>query len=372
EIAAALQREIPVIPILLDGAKVPRPNQLPKNLQELALRNGLEVRHASFRRDMDKLVLGLKSPLGQMGVSAERQPQRKDGRKTRLAESNSNRPKAKVEQYRKREKSRTIGDAQQAQVPNRQTIISATPQIISIEVGSSPERSTDTNFVPGEGRKTWFNDILEGPEMVVLPAGKFLMGSPPDQEGRWETHEGPQHEVLIPQPFAIGRFAITVAEFTAFIEATEYSIPDGLYTFEGTWELRRGRSFRKPGFRQTSGHPVVGINWNDAKAYIAWLVEKTNKPYRLPSEAEWEYAARAGTTTAFWWGDSISTSQANYDGSAYGSGESGVHRHGTLPVDSFDPNPWGVYQVHGNVSEWCEDCWNPDHRGAPNDCTPRV
>src|SRR5262249_27976824 len=83
EIAAALQREIPVIPILLDGAKVPRPNQLPKNLQELALRNGLEVRHASFRRDMDKLVLGLKSPLGQMGVSAERQPQRKDGRKTR-------------------------------------------------------------------------------------------------------------------------------------------------------------------------------------------------------------------------------------------------------------------------------------------------
>ena len=114
--------------------------------------------------------------------------------------------------------------------------------------------------------------------------------------------------------------------------------------------------------------PVINVSWDDAKAYVAWLSNKTGKTYRLLSEAEREYVTRAGTTTPFWWGSSISTSQANYDGTnTYGSGVKGEFRHETLPVDSFQPNPWGLYQVHGNVWEWVEDCYHESYAGAPSD-----
>jgi formylglycine-generating enzyme required for sulfatase activity len=121
-------------------------------------------------------------------------------------------------------------------------------------------------------------------------------------------------------------------------------------------------TFRYPGFRQDDRHPVVCVNWNDAKAYVEWLETKTGKSYRLLTEAEWEYAARAGTTTPFWWGSTISTDQANYDGTGptYGNGRKGSWRQSTVPVDSFSPNPWGLYNVHGNVWEWVEDCYIPD------------
>jgi formylglycine-generating enzyme required for sulfatase activity len=110
--------------------------------------------------------------------------------------------------------------------------------------------------------------------------------------------------------------------------------------------------------------PVINVNWDDAKAYAAWVSRKTGKTYRLLSEAEREYAARAGTTTAFWWGPSISMSQVNYDGPADGTQKS---RGKTVPVDSFEPNPWGLYNMNGNVSEWTEDCWHDSYRGAPSD-----
>ena len=110
------------------------------------------------------------------------------------------------------------------------------------------------------------------------------------------------------------------------------------------------------------------MSWDDAKAYAKWLSGKTGKDYRLLSEAEWEYACRAGTSTPFWWGSSISTEQANYDGNyTFGGGRKGEYRQRTVPVKSFEPNPWGLYQVHGNVWEWCEDCWNESYNGAPGD-----
>ena len=113
---------------------------------------------------------------------------------------------------------------------------------------------------------------------------------------------------------------------------------------------------------------MIKVSWDDAKEYAAWLSRKMGKTYRLLSEAEREYVTRAGTTTPFWWGSSISTSQANYDGSStYGGGAQGEFRQKTLPVDSFQPNPWGLYQVHGNVGEWVEDCWNESYQGAPSD-----
>jgi formylglycine-generating enzyme required for sulfatase activity len=113
---------------------------------------------------------------------------------------------------------------------------------------------------------------------------------------------------------------------------------------------------------------VINVSWEDAKAYCAWLGEETRQAYRLPSEAEWEYACRAGTTTPFWTGATISTERANYDGNyTYGPGRKGEYRARTTPVEAFESNPWGLHDMHGNVWEWCEDRWHDNYRGAPND-----
>jgi formylglycine-generating enzyme required for sulfatase activity len=115
-------------------------------------------------------------------------------------------------------------------------------------------------------------------------------------------------------------------------------------------------------------HPVIYVSWDNANVYVAWLSRKTGKTYRLLSEAEREYVTRAGTMTPFWWGASISTRQANYsDDDAFGSGSKEEDRQRTLPVDSFQPNPWSLYQVHGNVSEWTQDCYHDGYAGAPSD-----
>jgi formylglycine-generating enzyme required for sulfatase activity len=113
----------------------------------------------------------------------------------------------------------------------------------------------------------------------------------------------------------------------------------------------------------------VCVNWKDARAYVAWLSEATGYTYRLLSEAEWEYAARAGTTEPFWWGSSITPAQANYKGDYVyeGGGGEGEYRQSTVPVGSFEPNPWGLYNVHGNIWEWCEDTWHENYTGAPAD-----
>jgi formylglycine-generating enzyme required for sulfatase activity len=128
-------------------------------------------------------------------------------------------------------------------------------------------------------------------------------------------------------------------------------------------------SWHAPGFFQDDSHPVVCIKLDDAKAYAGWLVQITGKPYRLLSEAEREYVARAGTTTPFWWGSSITPAQANYDGRLVykGGGSKGEWRKSTVPVGSFEANPWGLYNVHGNVWEWCEDFWHDNYSSAPLD-----
>jgi formylglycine-generating enzyme required for sulfatase activity len=177
--------------------------------------------------------------------------------------------------------------------------------------------------------------------------------------------EEPQHLVTFAKPFAVGRFAVTFDEWDA-------CVADG-----GCGIIRRGASRTEDGQATTRAgdegwgrgrQPVIGINWDMAKAYVLWLSRKTGKNYRLLSEAEREYVTRAGTATPFWWGNSISTSQANYEGRfSYGNGPEGESRKRTVAVDLFAPNPWGLYQVHGNVWEWMEDCWNENYAGAPTD-----
>ena len=217
--------------------------------------------------------------------------------------------------------------------------------------------------------KDRFKECTACPELVVVPSGEYMMGSPDDELDR-TNNEGPQHRVKIPQRFAVGKLMVTRDEFEKFVIETDYATGDKCFTLEDKKvEDRTGRSFRNPGFKQDGTHPVVCINWDDAKAYVAWLSKKTGKLYRLLSESEWEYIARAGTKTPFWWGSSISTNDANYDGnSTYGSeGSKGEFRQKTVPADMFKPNPWGLYQVSGNVFEWVEDCWNETYQHAPSD-----
>jgi formylglycine-generating enzyme required for sulfatase activity len=219
--------------------------------------------------------------------------------------------------------------------------------------------------------------------MVVVPAGSFIMGSPasePEREaelGRKDAFkgtEGPLHKVTFGKPFAVAKSPVTVNEFAMFIAAASYAVGDTCFTLENDQGAERSlRSFRNPGFEQAGDHPASCVTWDDAQAFVAWMTRATGKSYRLLSEAEREYVTRAGSKTPFWWGSSISTDQANYNGNhSYAGGARGQYRRTTMPAASFKANPWGLYNVHGNVWEWTEDCWHPTYVGAPNDGSPWV
>jgi len=195
------------------------------------------------------------------------------------------------------------------------------------------------------------------PEMVALPAGEFLMGSPNTEEGRFGG-EGPQQWVTIGR-FALGWCPVTMGEYRRFVEASGHRHDGGMWVWTGSeWMHDASKSWRDPGFVQTDRHPVVGVSWRDATAYCGWLGVQTKERYRLPSEAEWEYACRAGTPTRYSFGDSITPENANYDESKIGK---------TVEVGAYPPNPWGLDDMHGNVWEWVEDIYHDSYKGAPSD-----
>ena len=203
------------------------------------------------------------------------------------------------------------------------------------------------------------------------------MGSPFYEQGRTEN-EGPVHEVTIAVPFAIGVYEVTVAEFGRFVDQTGYSAENWCSTFEGGVAARADRSWRSPGFGQGGRHPVVCVSWNDAQAYAAWVSLETGEEYRLPSESEWEYAARAGTATARYWGEgeagqcrhansgdaSLKQRHSDWLWPVASCRDGHVH---TAPVGSFAANGWELHDVLGNVSEWTEDCWNGGYGNEPSD-----
>lgn len=200
---------------------------------------------------------------------------------------------------------------------------------------------------PGET----FQDCPVCPVMVVVPAGDFTMGSPEDERHR-RDNEDSQHPVSIADSFAVGIYEVTFNEWDACVaegECGEYSPED----------VEWGRDTR----------PVIEVNWHDTSLYVDWLSRKTGKEYRLLTEAEWEYAARGGTSTPYFWGEEISGENARYD-----SGSMmlkmlgfGTNTDGTVPVGSYEPNGYGIYDMHGNVWEWVEDCYNETYAGAPTD-----
>ena len=217
--------------------------------------------------------------------------------------------------------------------------------------GADPRRA------PQASAPQTFRDCPNCPEMVAVPAGEFLMGSPDSERGRGKN-EGPQHKVTIAQPFAAGKFEVTFNEWDAC------AADHGCTNRPGDEGWGRGR------------HPVINVSWQDALEFTAWLAKKTGKPYRLLSEAEWEYAARGVTkatepSTPFATGETISYRQANYDANfTYGPGQQGSYRQKTTDVGSFPKNAFGLYDMHGNVWEWVQDCYKPSYEGAPADGAP--
>jgi len=192
------------------------------------------------------------------------------------------------------------------------------------------------------------------PSMVAIPPGRFLMGAAEGEEGA-SKDEFPQHEVRIDYPFALGQHSVTFAEWDAALAA--------------------GARLEKPGDQGwgRGRRPVINVSWQDAQAYLGWLngrlgLEGRPDAYRLPSEAEWEYACRAGTQTPFSFGKTITPDQANYDGNhTYAGGPKGRYHEKTMPVGSYPANDFGLYDMHGNVWEWCADNWHDDYTGAAAD-----
>ena len=256
--------------------------------------------------------------------------------------------------------------------------VSATPTAARVPPPPAPAK-------PGVIKR----DAPDLPKMVLIPPGNYLRGVPTAESQREGTNDHdarPVRRVTIQQPFWMGQYPVTWGEFAAFIDSTGHKMPNEAYTYEpdakGEWsyQKRDNRNWRNPGFKQTERDPVVCVSHDDALAYLAWLNQRTAGGYRLPSEAEWEYAARAGTETARYWGDGMEQAHlyANMADQSLrkhlglaGAGRSFIDGDDgyvfTSPVGSFKANGFGLHEMLGNVREWCADTWHRSYEGAPTD-----
>jgi formylglycine-generating enzyme required for sulfatase activity len=308
EVAHCLQSPgVGVFPVLVGDAHMPNADELPEALRPLTRRQAYPLTTRHWPKDVAVLVEHLKRILGLAQPPVAPLPQEPADQKDKAP--------------------RKVKKAAVLAVPK------------SLQA-----------LAPG----TVFRDCDIGPEMVVIPAGSFMMGSPSNEQGR-KDNEGPQHSVNIPRQFAVGKYQITFEEWDACVREGGCSHNPG----DEGWG--RGR------------RPVINVSWNDTKRYTQWLSSKTGNTYRLLTEAEWEYVVRAGTTTPFDTGTNISPTEANYntDPSVWTRLISGAKGR-TMVVGNYQPNRFGLYDVHGNVSEWTEDCWNENYEGAPGDGTART
>ena len=229
-----------------------------------------------------------------------------------------------------------------------------------------------------------------GPEMVIVPSGSFIMGSDTAVDSDALDDELPAHPVKIEYNFALSRCEVTVAEFSAFQQQTGYITAveksGGCYSIDFTSFKTiqvAGSNWREPGFEQGGNHPVTCISWDDAIAYVQWLSEQTGVEYRLPTEAEFEYVLRGGQSAIYPWGDESQCDHANAADKRLADAVSSSSARSdyvecndrfafTAPVGSYLPNPFGLYDLSGNVSEWVQDCWHENHENAPDDGSARV
>jgi formylglycine-generating enzyme required for sulfatase activity len=390
EIAGALQRGIVVIPVLIERTPLPRTADLPEDIRDLVLHQKHTVTHERFGRDVEDLVqairfarkpawpgaggqtarwigaaalavlllvvggvwIATRGPGGETtsteqaakskadAEEAARKKAEEEARAKRAAEEAEGRRLAalKVEEDRKGAEAAAKKKAEDEAQAKRAAAEEAERERLAVLKAEQDRRRAEEQRKRTEvgllqpGRE--FRDCTDVcPTMVVLPAGEFIMGSTDS------NREQPPHRVTIQRPFAVGKFEVTFAEYDA-------CTADGGCTYRPS-DQGWGRGRR----------PVINVSWHDAKEYVAWLSRKSGKTYRLLSEAEWEYAARAGTTTRYAFGDTISKSQAQY----------GADR--TAEVGSFAANKFGLHDMHGNVREWVADNWHYDYMGAPLDGT---
>ena len=236
------------------------------------------------------------------------------------------------------EERRRAGETQQQAEESRRVLEEARRLVEKVKRKAAEEAVR--RMAPGKAFRELLSSGGEGPQMMVLSAGSFRMGCLSDDDD-CDDNEKPAHEVRIAHHFAVSVYEVTFEEYDRFARASGTNIPD-----DGGWGRR----------------PVISVSWEDAKRYAAWLSAQTGAEYRLLSEAEWEYAARAGSTTKYSWGDEIGSNRANCDGCG-----SRWDNKQTAPAGSFEPNAFGLYDMHGNATEWVADCWNDGYEGAPFD-----
>jgi len=252
----------------------------------------------------------------------------------------------------------------------------------------TPITQTPTAGYPvGVGQS--FHDCADCPELVVIPPGSFTMGASKAAAVRagvpskFAARERPAHIVRVGAALAVGKFPVTRGEFARFVETTRYAAPRGCYVPDanGALTYAAAGSWRDPGFAQTDRDPVVCVSWDDATAYATWLSRETHRRYRLPTEAEWEYAARGGLPAARWWGDARAdqcryangadlTSKQRFPGWTVAACQDGYVF--TSPVGSFAANPFGLHDMLGNAKQWVEDCWQETYDRAPADAAIAV
>ncbi len=282
-----------------------------------------QVREALDQSDLDRAAALLAQARALGASDARVMAMETDYRNQRYAQANA----------------RRAAEAAQRAAVKDMTRITAPDQVARIAAAKAVARALgDPRAMDWRAGET-FGDGEGLPTMVVIPAGSFLMGSPPEEAERYDD-EGPQRRMTLDRPFALSAREVTFAQWDACVaDGGCQHRPD---------DMGWGRGDR----------PVVNVSWDDIQAYLQWINVQTGGGYGLPSEAQWEYAARAGTTTPFYTGEQITTDQANFDGEAtYGGSALGLDRRQTVPVGSFDANPWGLYDMHGNVWEWTQDCW---------------
>jgi len=278
------------------------------------------------------------------------------------------------------------GYAAQPAPPNTDAAIADLKARTAALVAAQPPLANDVDRPPAiwraAGALQGFRDGADGPEMVVIPAGEFTMGSPETEAAR-RPDEGPRHRVRIGYAFAVSKYPVTVADYTRFVADTGRDMTEQCqgFTADGKWDYAQC-NWSRPGFPQGPDSPVVAVSWQDAEAFTAWLAKKTGKPYRLLSEAEYEYVARAGTTTAYPWGDDPAAvcgvantadlsakAEARFaDWNVIGCRDGHPY---TAPVGAFGPNAFGVHAMTGNTWSWTQDCWAESYVGAPVDGSPR-
>lgn len=360
EIAYALERARPVYPILIEDCTIPQ------NLKS--------VHYVDFRRAgaLERVVRDLRQDASLIGTCLRQRHLRAKQQGSLRTLSAAIREGLDVDMRRAGcTPVRTVGQGPEIRWLEAGVRPSATDEVVNGAVEALMVGPRDLPplryYETGSGCQDWFKDVDFSPEMVVVPAGRFAMGAG-DDDLYWDKTASPRREVIVEHAFAIGRLAVTVGEFHKFVCDTGRDMRGGATvccSFDPMdWRHEASASYLNPGFPQNDTHPVTCVSWEDAIAYARWLEAKTNWTYRLPSEAEWEYACRAGTHTLCWFGTRVSAKRANYWAEA-NAPDRAAFRKGTVPADSFAPNPWGLYNVHGNCSELVADGFRENYFGAP-------